>query len=56
MGSFQNVVKNFLEHEKSEYYKQLVSDLLQKYREVGKNIKDTFFGFLFKLSMKILET
>ena len=48
--SFKNVVKNFLGKEQTEYYKQLVSDLLQKFRKLGFNVsKDTFFGFTFKL-------
>jgi len=41
--SFKNVVKNFLGNEKSEYYKQLVSDILQKYRGLGCNMSLKIF-------------
>ena len=41
--SFKNVVKNLLGNEKSEYYKQLVSDLLQKYRALGCNMSLKIF-------------
>ena len=56
-GSFKNVVKQFQRKEKSEYSKQLVSDLLQKYRALGCNmsLKIHFLDSHLNFSLKILK-